>query len=168
MEANKKFRLKRLTRLLTQIGYGCLIFFAVFLITTIILRSYSDVDWNKPINFIIIFIGLMGSLMASGILFIIAGGFQHQLLTYKRDIHVYRARNFAWNTIQYLESGELQLAIDEYVKCDWFPEKSLDDYLYGMLIMASYYSEDEKLNKVGAVRINNLKDRFNPDKIIFN
>ena len=106
--------------------------------------------------------------MTSGLLFIIAGGYQHQLLTYKRNIHVYRVRNFAWNTIQYLESGELQLAIDEYVKCNWYPEKSLDDYVYGMLIMACYHSKDEELREKGIKKINNLKDKFNPDKIIFN
>jgi hypothetical protein len=168
MEAKKKFKLKRQTKLLMQIGYACLIFFAVFLITTIIVRIYSDGDWTKLSIIIPILTGLLGSLMTSGILLIVAGWCQNELLTYKRNIQVYRARKFALNTLQHLQNNELQLAINEYIKCEWYPEKSLDDYVYGMLIMACYHSGDEKLRKQGINRINKIREQFDPKTFDFN
>ena len=167
MEASKKFRLKRLTKNLQIIGYSCLIFFVLFLVGSLIIRSNSEGEWSTTIA-ILIAIGLLGSLMASGIILIVAGMYQQELKQYKYNIQVYRARNFAYRTIEHLQHGELQQAIDEYIKCNRYPEKSIDDLLYGMLIQACYLSSDDKLKEKGVERINNLKNRFNPDKIIFN
>jgi hypothetical protein len=91
---------------------------------------------------------------------------RQELLTYRKDIQIYRSRKFALKTIEYLQEGKLQQAINEYIKCNWYPEKSLDDYVYGMIIMTCYHSEDENLRKQGINRINKLKERFDPKTII--
>ena len=166
MESSKKFRLKRLYKTTSILGWSCLIFFVLFLVSTLIIRTNTEGEWSTTIGVLIV-IGLLGSLMTAMILTFISAGYQRELLQYKYDIKVYRARRFAIKTIEYLQEGEIQKAIDEYIKCNWYPEKSLDDYLYGMLICASYLSKDEKLMK-GAVKFIELKNRFNPDKINFN
>ena len=168
MEAKKKFRLKRQYKTLMWVGYTCVAFFFLVLIATIVVRAHSDADWNKPVIMLpLVIIWLLPGFTGAFCL-IFTGHSQQQLRSYMRDIQVYRARNFAYKTIEYLQDGKLQLAIDEYIKCNWYPEKSLDDYVYGMLIQACYLSNDNELKEKGVKRINNLKDRFNPDKIVFN
>ena len=164
MESSKKFRLKRLYKTTTRLGWSCLIFFVLFLVGTLIIRSNTEGEWGTTIA-VLIAIGLLGSLMTAMIMTFISAGYQRELLQYKHDIKVYRSRKFAAKTMEYLQEGEIQKAIDEYIKCKNYPEKSLDDYLYGMLISACYLSKDEKLMK-GAVKFVELKERYSSDKII--
>ncbi len=169
METKEKFRLKRQAKLLTIIGYACLIFFALLFISTYIIRSNSEGWWETWVAIIIV-IGLLGSLVASGILISTALMYQQHLRVYMKFIQVYRARKFAWKTIEHLLKNETQLAVKEYNKCNWYPEKSLYDNIHGMIVMALYCNSEigsEDFDK-GVKHINRIKDTFNPDKIIFN
>lgn len=166
MEAKKKFRLKRLYKTTTRLGWSCLIFFVLFLVGTLIIRSNTEGEWSTTIA-VLIAIGLLGSLMTAMVMTFISAGYQRELLQYKYNIKAYRARKFAAKTMEYLQEGETRKAINEYIKCKNYPEKSLDDYVYGMLIITCYLSKDEDLMK-GAVKFVELKERFDPNKIVLN
>ena len=167
MDAKKKFKLKRQYKTLMWVGYTCVLLFFIFLVTTLIIRKHSDADWSRPVIMIPLMVTWFLPLFGGMICLMYTGFSRQQLLTYRRDIQVYRARKFAMKTVQHLQDGELQLAINEYTKCDWYPEKSLDDYVYGMLIMACQLSKDEHLHIKGQARIKGIKDRFDPAKITF-
>jgi len=168
MKASKKFKLKRQYKTLIWVEYMCVLFFFIFLITTLIVRKHSDADWNKPIIMIPLLVAWFLPLFTGVICVTFAQFSRQELLRYKKNIQTYRARWFAIKAIEHLQDGKLQEAIDEYTKCNWYPEKSLDDYVYGMLVMAYYYSKDEGKHKIGIQRVNKLKERFDPNKIVFN
>jgi hypothetical protein len=90
------------------------------------------------------------------------------LMVYKKQIIAYRARKFANRTIEFLQQGNVRAAVDEYIKCKRYPEHSLDDYVYGMLISAAMLTGDEKLKKIGLDKTNGVKEEFDPTKIVFN
>lgn len=168
MEAQKKFRLKRQYKTLMWVGYISVLLFFVIMIAIIVIKTHSDAQWNVPGLMISLVIIWLLPLFTGMFCLMLTGHYQYQLTSYMKNIQIYRARRFATKTIEHLQFGELQEAINEYTKCNWYPEKSLDDYVYGMLIQACYLSNDNELKEKGIKRINNLKDRFNPDKINFN
>lgn len=165
MEATRKRQLKRRSKTLMWLAYGCVAFFILFLTTTLIIRSHSTGDWTAPIIMIPILAGLILPLFLGMSLGMYSGLCRSELLRYKRDIQTYRARWFAIRAIEHLQDGEVQQAVNEYIKCNWYPDKSLDDYVYGMIIMACHLSKDEKLHKQGLHRINEVKKRFDPAKV---
>ena len=165
MEATRKRQLKKRYKTLMWLGYLCVAFFALFLTTIIIVRSHSTGDWTAPWIVIFLMTGLLLPLFAGLVFGMYASLARNELLKYKRNIQVYRARWFAIEAIEYLQDGEIQQAIDEYIKCNWYPEKTLDDYTYGMLIMACHLSKEDKHHKQGLHRINEMKDRFDPAKV---
>jgi uncharacterized membrane protein YoaT (DUF817 family) len=165
MEATKKRQLKKRYKTLIWLGYLSVLFFALFLTTIITIRNHSTGDWSAPIIMIPILVGLLLPLFA-GLMFTSYSSFtRSELQRYKFSIQTYRARMFAMRTIEHLQEGELQQAVNEYIKCNWYPDKRLDDYVYGMLIMACQLSKDEKLHKQGLHRINEVKERFDPAKV---
>lgn len=167
MEAEKKFRLKRRYKTLIRIAYACLIFFAISLVTIIIFRAQID-STDHQLVVIPIMVILFSVLMGAGILLIVAGGYQNELLAYMRDIRIYRTRKTLMRVIQHLQDDEPKLAIREYLKRNSYPEKDLDNYVYGMIIMTCYNSKNKKLCKQGINRIFDIKKRYEPDKIDFN
>jgi hypothetical protein len=168
MEATKKFRLKKQYKTLIWLAYACIIFFAAFLTTVFIIRKHSDADWSKPVILISLLTGLMLPLFM-GIVFMTYSSFKRQeLLNYRKQILVHRARKFASRTIELLQQGNVRAAVDEYIKCHRYPEHSLDDYVYGMLISACIQSPDEKLHKIGEEKFNKLRDEYDPEKCFSN
>lgn len=165
MEATRKRQLKKRYKTMIWLGYMCVAFFALFLTTIIIIRNHSTGDWTAPWIVILLMTGLLLPLFAGLIFGMYASLARNELFRYKRNIQVYRARKFAVKTIEHLQSGEIQQAIDEYLKSNSYPEKSLDDYVYGMLIMACHLSKEEKLHKQGLMRINKMKDKYDSSKV---
>lgn len=107
---------------------------------------------------------ILSPIFSGMVMTMIAGNIQRELLQYKFNIKCYRTRNFAVTIINLLQRNKLKEAIDLY-KANKFPEKSLDDYLYGMIIMACYTSTDEKIAEIGIRKITKLKEDFNPSKL---
>ena len=165
MEATTKFKLKRRYKTLTWLGYLSLLFFVLFLTTTIIIRNHSEGEWNNPVIIISIMVGLLLPLFM-GMLFAFYAGFsRQQLLIYRKDIRVYRARKVATTVINLIQEDKIQEAVDLYISMKYYPESTLDDYLYGMLIARCQGSTVEKLQKVGQRKMDEVKEKFNPAKV---
>lgn len=167
MEAATKFKLRRRVKLLRWLAWGCIIFFAAYLTTLFIIRKHSDADWSKPVIMIPIMIGLVTPLFAGMILTMYSSFNLQYLMNYKKQILTYRARKFAHRSIDFLQQGNVRAAVDEYIKCNRYPEHSLDDYMYGMLISAAMLTGDEKLKKIGLEKTNGVKEEYDPNKITF-
>jgi len=167
MESNKKFKLRRKTKILLRLAYSCLAFALVFFIITIVMRNYGNADWNTPSIKILMTLSYFLPFLLSMLSTIFALTPLHELNAYRGAIKNYRARKFATQTIEYLLLSETQLAVDEYLKSSWYPDV-LDNYLYGMLIMACYNSNDQKLHVQGVKRIDIIKETFNTNKINLN
>lgn len=161
METNKKFRLKRMAKSLMKIGYSCLIFF-VFSLTLLIIFHR---DWTSTIKYVIV-VSMFISFFGSAIIVMFSGVYLQELSMYKRNIQIYRSRMFAHNVIEYLKAGQVQSAITEYTKCKFFPDKYLDEYIHGMLVMTCYNSDNVNLHLKGMEQIGIIQDGFNPQKII--
>jgi len=166
MEATKKRSLKKRYKTFVWLGYSCTIFFVLFLTSTIIIRSHSDADWTAPWIVVTLCTGLMTPLFVGIIFAFYSGIIRQELLNYRKQILIYRARKFACNAIELLQQGETQKAVDEYLKCNRYPERALDDYLYGMLISACIQSPDEKLHNVGMKKFKKLKKDYDPAEIV--
>jgi hypothetical protein len=91
---------------------------------------------------------------------------RQQLYFYKRDIRVYRTRKVATAVINLIQQNKIQEAVDLYISYKSYPEGTLDDYLYGMLIARCQGSDVEKLQKVGQRKMDEVKEKFSPDKIV--
>jgi hypothetical protein len=167
MDATTKFKLKRRVKTLRWAAWGCLIFFAIFITTLIIVRNHSTGDWTAPWIVISLCTGLMTPLFAGLVLQMYSSYDSQSLLNYKRQIIAYRARKFAIRAIEFLQQGNVRAAVDEYIKCKRYPEHALDDYVYGMLISAALLTGDEKLKKIGLDKTNKVKEEFDPSKITF-
>ena len=165
MEATRKRQLKKRYKTMIWLGYMCVAFFALFLTTIIIIRNHSTGDWTAPWIVILLMTGLLLPLFIGITFGMYASLSRNELLRYKRNIQVYRARKFAVKTIEHLQEGEVQQAIDEYLKCNNYPERLFDNYVYGMLIMACHLSKENKHHKQGIHRINDVKNRFDPAKV---
>lgn len=163
MDAKKKFRLKRRSKTSIRIAYACLMVFTISLVTIIILGIQTGGEWSQ-LRLMLIIVGFFLPLLIGMICSMYSAHLQQELRLYMRDIRIYRARKTLMKVIQHLQNDELKSAIDEY-KNSYYPEKTLDDHVYGMVIMACYYSKDEYLHKQGINRIFDIKKRFNPDKI---
>ena len=163
METKRKFKLKRRYKRLIWSAYLSILAFVLYIafIGTII-RTYPNM--GDGIN-IALMCGI-GIILLAGLMFTFYASLtRHELQMYMNDIKIYRARKNAMRVIEYLQEGKIQQAINEYLKANNYPEKALDDYLYGMLIMACEMSDNEKQHTLGTGRINALKKRFSPDKI---
>jgi hypothetical protein len=165
MEAKRKFKLKRRYKTLMWLAYSTIVFFALFLITTIIIRNHSDADWTAPWIVISLMVGLLLPLFLGFILGMYAQFDRQQLQMYMKDIRIYRARKIATTVINYIQEDKIQEAVDLYIKMKYYPERILDDYLYGMLIARAQGSTIEKLQKVGQRKMNEVKEQFDPAKI---
>mgnify|MGYP005851089757 FL=1 len=166
MKAQKKFRLKRNARLLQWFAWDCLIFFAIFLTTLIVVRSHSDADWNKTIIIVPVLIGLLLPLLTGLFLTMLSTFNRQELLNYKKSILTHRAHRTISNVIVFLQEGKIQEAIDEYLKCRRYPEAILDDYTYGMLLGACLQSSVEKHRKIGLDRTNAIMSKFDSNKVV--
>lgn len=166
MEATKKRSLKKRYKTLIWLAYSCIVFFVVFLTTLFIVRSHSTGDWTAPWMVITFCTGLMTPLFLGMIFMFYSGIIRQELLNYRKQILIHRARKFAYNAIELLQQGNTQAAVDEYIKCNRYPERSLDDYVYGMLISACIQSPDEKLHDIGVKRFEKLKKDYDPAKVV--
>ena len=164
MEANKKFKLKRKCKTLMRLAYFCLAFFFIFLTTAIIIRQHSTADWNNFRTLLILISGIIGPIFIGPLLLIFAGVYQQELYTYLRDIKIYRSRVSASKIIEFLKIGETEKAIEEF-RGNVYPEKKLDDYLYGLIIMSCFDSKDDKLHNKGIQKIQDIKKTFDPEVI---
>jgi uncharacterized integral membrane protein len=82
-------------------------FFALFLISIIIIRNHSTGDWTAPWIVISLMTGLLLPLFA-GMMFTFYAGFSRQrLLIYKKDIRVYRARQVATRVINLIQEDKI-------------------------------------------------------------
>jgi hypothetical protein len=167
MDTQTKFRLKKRSKIFTWLGYLSVLFFAVFLTTVLIIRNHSEGDWTAPWIMIPLLAGLMFPLFAGLIFGSLAQFSRQELLTYMRDIRIYRARKVATAVINLLMEDKIQEAVNLYLTLKYYPENVLDDYLYGMLIARAQKSDIEKLQKVGRQKMNDVKERFNPANIKF-
>lgn len=165
MEAKRKRQLKRRYKTFTWLGYSSIAFFVLFLITIFIVRSHTDADWSVPTIMIPILIGIFLPFFMAMAFFMFSGMAYRELISYKNSIQRYRARKFGINTIEYLQEGELLQAINEYTKCKDYPETSLNDYIYGMIIMACYHSKDEEKHMTGILRLGHMKKTYDPTKV---
>lgn len=164
MTATKKRQLKRRYKTLTWLGYLSILVFALTLTSIIIIRKHSTADWNTP-GIILTTLTLLAIPIISGIIIpIYINAARSELLQYKLNIRAYRARMFLCNAIKLLQAGEIELAIKEYRKCNYFPEQRLDDKTYAMLIMACHMSGNEKL-VVHANRIDKLLEYYDPANV---
>jgi hypothetical protein len=167
MEATTKFKLKRRYKTLTWLGYLSIAFFALFLTSTIIIRNHSTGDWTASWIVISLMVGLLLPLFA-GMMFTFYAGFsRQQLVIYKRNIRVYRARKFATTIISLIQEDKIQEAVNLYISNKYYPESTLDDYLYGMLIARCQGSTVEKLHRVGQRKMDEVKEKFDPAKVEF-
>jgi hypothetical protein len=165
MEATRKRQLKKRYKTLVWLGYLSVAFFALFLTTTIIIRNHSTGDWSSPTIMIPILVGLLLPLFA-GLMFASYSSFtRSDLLRYKYQIQAYRARKVATAVINLIQEDKIQEAVDLYISMKYYPERRLDDYLYGMLIARSQGSTIEKLQKVGQRKMDEVKEEFNPAKV---
>jgi hypothetical protein len=167
MDTTTKFKLKRRVKLLRWLAWGCIFLFAIILTTLFIVRKHSDADWSKPLIIIPVMLGLVLPLFAGLILTMYSSFNLQYLMNYRKQILTYRARKFAHRAIEFLQQGNVRAAVDEYIKCKRYPEHSLDDYVYGMLISAALLTGDEKLKKIGLEKTNGVKEEYNPDLITF-
>jgi hypothetical protein len=167
MDAKTKFKLKRRYKTLIWLAYSTIIYFVLFLITTIIVRNHSEGDWSSPYIMIPIMAGLILPLFAGLLLGGHAQFTRQQLYQYKRDIRVYRTRKVATAVISLIQQNKIQEAVDLYISYNSYPEGILDDYMYGMLIARCQGSDVEKLQKVGQRKMDEMKEKFSPDKIVF-
>lgn len=165
METTTKFKLKRQYKTLIWLSYSTIAFFALFLTAIIIIRNHSTGDWSAPIIMIPIMCGLILPLFLGLILGSHAQFSRQRLLMYKRDIRVYRARQVATRVINLIQEDKIQEAVDLYISMKYYPEGTLDDYLYGMLIARAQCSTIEKLQKVGQRKMDEVKEKFNPAKV---
>jgi hypothetical protein len=165
MEATTKFKLKRQYKTFTWLGYSSIIFFALFLTSIIIIRNHSTGDWTAPWIVISLSTGLIAPLF-TGLLFASYAQFSRQrLLLYRKDIRVYRARQVATRVINLIQEDKIQEAVDLYISMKYYPEGTLDDYMYGMLIARAQGSTIEKLQKVGQRKMDEMKEKFNPAQV---
>ncbi len=166
MEANKKYLLKKKAKLFRWLAWGCVIFFVLFLIVLfIIVRSHSNVNWSEPMMTIFVLAGLILPIL-TGVIFNMYSSFAIQeLYTYKKQILIYRARKFASRAINLLLEGKTQEAVNEYLKCKRYPERDLDDYLYGMMIFAFTISTNKKFKDMGKKKIKEILEDFNPNNV---
>ena len=67
--------------------------------------------------------------------------------------------------INLIQEDKIQEAVDLYISMKYYPESTLDDYLYGMLIARCQGSTIEKLQKVGQRKMDEVKEKFNPAKV---
>ena len=165
MEATRKRQLKKRYKTLMWLGYLCVAFFALFLTTIIIIRSHSTGDWTAPWIVIFLMTGLLLPLFAGLVFGMYANLARNELLSYKRNIQVYRTRKIATTVINYLQEDKVQEAVDLYIKMKYYPERRLDDYLYGMLIARAQGSTIDKLKKVGQRKMDKVKAEFDPAKV---
>lgn len=165
MEATRKRQLKRRVKTLRWSAWGCVGLFILILASTIILRQHSDADWNKPVIMISILLAITLPLFAGLILTTYSSFTINELLYYRKQIWTYRARKFAGKAIDELLRGNVRPAIDEYIKSGKYPDRTLDDYMYGILVGAAAFSGDEKLKKIGVEKLTKIQEEFHPDKV---
>ena len=165
MEATAKRKLKRTAKLYAWLAWGCLGFFILFITIMIIARSQSDADWTKPWILFPILAGCVLPLMGGLILGMFGSIKRQDLYRYRYNIYRYRSRRFARKAILRLQQGKVQEAIDEYLKCKIYPEPTLDDYLYGLLLGSCLLSGEDKLVKKGLNKTDDILSKYDPDKI---
>lgn len=168
MDAQTKFKLKRRTKIYSWLGYLSVLFFAIFLTAVLVIRSHSEGDWTAPYIMIPILVGLMLPLFAGLIFGSFAQFTRQRLLEYRKDILTYRARKNAIAVINFILEDKIQEAVEKYITMKTYPEKSLDDYLYGMLIARAQKCDIPRLQKIGESKMNELKKIYNPNDINFN
>jgi hypothetical protein len=149
------------------LAYSTIIFFALYLTTVIIIRNHSVADWNKPIILISLTVGLILPLFMGMIFGMYSQMARQELYSYMNDIRKYRARKVGTAVIDFIQKDMIQEAVDLYITMKYYPEKSLDIYLYGMLIARAQKSDVEKLQKVGKRKMDEIKEQFDPAKITF-
>jgi len=161
MTGKKKRQLKRRLKILMWIAY-CSIF--MFLSMILYLTQTNNIDLTD--NRFVLFVGTTLTLLP--IIAVISSIWSNLIntkLIFRLDlIRKYRARMFAMRTIEFLKENKLQEAIDEFKKCDDYPDKQFENYIYGLIHAACYYSNIEKVNNIGLEKINEIIGRFSPDE----
>jgi len=156
MTTSEKLKAKRLRKLYSKLGRISMIFFAIMLMGAIIIRCMFD-GIPSVSAMIIGLISVLSPLFAGPFFMLIAAAYDANLRNYEISLLQKRAVNFALNTIEYLEKGETENAVNEYKKCKNYVNRSLGDYLFGMLVMACKLSNNEKLIKKGNNKIIHTK-----------
>lgn len=179
MDSKTKFKLKkRITTYLTTawLMSGFFILYTILIMSSnklfgepfsFVLAKILGTTSSAPIILIVAISILVIPIFGSLIFMLLSQTARQQLYSYRNSIWLYRTRKFAKQILELIQAGNINEAIEMYKKFDLKYEKRLDDYVFGILLGACKYSDDEVLQKLSEYKINKIKEVFSPDKIEF-
>jgi hypothetical protein len=105
-------------------------------------------------------------LLISGLVFTGMGEmYVFKLRNYKKDIQSYRHRVIFMKCIEYIKANDFESAVDLYNS--YKASSDIKIFLYSYIVIARLYSSDPVQRELGEKRLNELKDKWNPDNIKF-
>jgi hypothetical protein len=130
-----------------------------------ILAKIFGTTFDAPI-ILIVAISLLVVPLCGGMLFImLSQSARQQLISYRNTICLYRTRKFGKQILELVQVGNINEAIKMYKKFGLKNKKLLGNYVFGIILGACKYSDNEVLQKLSIEKINEIKEHFSPDKI---
>lgn len=164
MTFEQKRKEKRLAKLYGRLATASLLLWVVEWIVLIVVRNHTVGEWK--INIAILLIIFLAPLFGSLLLWITSGVHTSNRQVYKNQIREYRVRTAFQKCMTFIESGDLNAALDIYN--DFIPVRHpTRDYLYSVLIVLMSRSNDPDLVKRGVERLVGMKDFYSPARINF-
>ena len=165
MTPTEKRNEKRLAKLYGRLATATLIFWVLEFVVLIVIRNLSEGNWIPYM--IPILIAIVLPVFIALFLWMASGTHQSKLFIYRNQIKEYRVRTAFVKCMTFIESGDLNAALEIYN--DFIPVKHpTRDYLYSVLIVLMSRSNDPDLVKRGTDRLIGMKDFYSPAKINFN
>jgi len=164
MTLTEKRNEKRLAKLYGWLATASLLFWVLEWIVMIVVRNHTVGEWK--INLIILLLIFLAPIFGSLVLWTVSGTHQSKLFIYRNQIKEYRVRTAFVKAMTFIESGDLNAALEIYN--NFIPLKHpTRDYLYSVLIVLMSKSNDPDLVKRGTDRLISLKDFYSPARINF-
>jgi hypothetical protein len=161
MNFKQKRQYKRRAKTFIILAYAMIIVFVIDIVSGLVYVSTH----HKPLQYPELQLIPYCTFIFLGIIFAFIGDmYQTNLIKYLRNIKKYRSRKFFQHILDLVDSGKLVAAISLY---NSMPQGELKDYLFGILINESKYSDNPGLVKQGDETKQKLRDRFSPEKIKF-
>jgi hypothetical protein len=177
MDSKTKHGLEKRIKTYTIIAWSMVGFFILYVILimsshTIFGKTFAGVlanvfgtTFDAPI-ILIVAISLLVTPLFLGLMFtMLSQAARQQLYSYRNAIRLYRTRKFGKQILELVQAGNIAKAIEMYKNFDLKFEKQLDDFVFGIILGACKYSDDEVLQKLSEYKINKIKECFSPDKI---
>lgn len=167
MTTADKFKAKKNAKRFQQLAWGFLLMFFIDFIGLFIWRTHSDVVVKSAFIQMMFALVILAPIFAGLIFLFFAQGEINKLRWYKNDIREYRTRKYFLKAMDCIDAGDIAGAIDYYN--GFIPVKhDVRSYLYGILLYMSSRSDDPKRKKTGDEKIADLREFYNPNKIVLN